>query len=609
MPVEYHLSLEDPHTHEYQVTLRLEVTPQGALRLSLPAWIPGSYMIRDFARNIRDLRPGCTSGELRIEKLDKQTWEVRGEGAMELVYRVYALDESVRSAYFDDTRAYFNGTSLFLRVHGHEGELHRLFIEGPTFPGSHAWRVATTLDRGKVDDRGFGLYTAPGYEALIDCPVEIGNFDELSFDVEGVPHRMIFVEARGADLGRVGRDVPRICQEHVSMFGELPVDRYLFQTLATPDGYGGLEHHDSTSLICKRSDLPWPGKQDMDKGYRQYLALCSHEYFHLWNVKRIRPEQFAGADLSREVHSELLWAFEGITSYYDELALARCGLVSRSDYLDMLAPTLTRYLRNAGRKRQSVAEASFDAWTKFYKQDESAPNAIVSYYNKGALVALGLDRLIRLVSGDRLCLDDLMRRLWRRYGTTGKGVPERSIENEVASLIGQPANEFFERYVYGVEELPLANWLAAYGVGVHVRPGGSPQDFGGYIERPGSVSPARIGLGAQTSTRDGLVRIDRVFAGGAAEQAGLAPGDLLMAIAGERCRQETLEELLARHQAGEKVRLTVFRRDLLREVELSIVPSAADTADLYWLKESELTEGAAGRRDRWLRSSSGPDGG
>jgi len=602
--IEYRLDLAYPHTHEFAVTLRLDGVGAAPLRLSLPAWIPGSYMIRDFSRNIRDLSIKAGDRPVRFDKLDKQTWEVpEPASAFAISYRVYALDESVRSAYFDDTRAYFNGTSLFLRVHGQEERPHQLYIEAPVFSGSEAWRVATTLPPEGTDNRGFGRYEGAGYRALIDHPVEIGVFQELEFEVRGVPHQMVFVDAAGTDIERIGRDVPPICAEHAAMYGDLPVDKYLFQTLATRDGYGGLEHSDSTSLICRRSDLPWPGKPETSKGYRQYLALCSHEYFHLWNVKRIRPEAFASSDLSQEAHSELLWAFEGITSYYDELALPRSGVLPRSDYLDLLAPSLTRYYRNVGRHRQSIAESSFDAWTKFYKQDESAPSAIVSYYNKGALVALGLDRLIRLSSDDQLSLDDLMRYLWQHYGVTDKGVPERAIELGLARLIGQPVEEFFERYIYGVEELPLADWFGGLGVGIQLRSGTSLKDQGGFVEQPNSDIAATASLGARVSTSDGLVRVNQVFSSSAAEQAGITPGDLLVAIDGERCTEESLQELLTRTPVGETVRMSLFRRDRLRQVEMPVMAAPCDTVDLYWLPDEGLSERVIQRRENWLRSA------
>ncbi len=623
MTVSYQVSLDSPQTHEFAVRLRVRCAA-GTLYLDLPAWIPGSYMIRDFARNIRDLQARQDGKTVAVEKTDKQTWRLRVDaGMLQVDYRVYALDQSVRTAYLDDTRAYFNGTSLFLRVRGAESGPHRLQLNRPGFAGAAEWRVATTLPGEALDSSGFGDYRASDYAALIDHPVEIGRFAACGFTLAGIDHRMIFVEAEGADLDRIARDVEPICAEHVAMFGELPVKRYLFQTLATADGYGGLEHRDSTSLICKRSDLPWPGGSGIDKGYRQFLALCSHEYFHLWNVKRIRPHVFAQADLCREAHTELLWAFEGITSYYDELALPRSGVLPRDDYLDILAPSLTRYYRNSGRHRQSVAESSFDAWTKFYKQDESAPNAIVSYYNKGALVAFGLDWLIRRASGDRLSLDDLMRHVWTRYGRTGRGVPERAYEGELATLllehgvahcdglVGDHSRaedvvaEFFRRYIYGVEELPLADWLADFGVGLVLRRAGADDDQGGFRAPSAGEAEPRPQLGARLGARDGMARVEQVYAGSAAERAGLTPGDLLLAVEGERCRRENITELMARHPLGSQVRLSLFRRDRLREVMLPVDAGPRDTVDLYWLDEAGLAPGVRQRREAWLASSRG----
>jgi len=603
MQIDYRLSLADPSTHEFGVRLKIVLEEPCELRLDLPAWIPGSYMIRDFARNVHDLAVVCAGAPAEVRKLDKQTWEIeRAHGDVEVHYRVYALDQSVRSAYFDDTRAYFNGTSLFLRVTGFEDVPHGLTIEKPGFTGSEEWTVATMLPSGDIDSHGFGNYRAADYAELIDHPVEIGQQRRTAFEVEGIRHEMVFVEAGAADIERIPNDLKPICEEHVALFGELPVDAYQFQTLATRDGYGGLEHRDSTSLICKRADLPWPGDTSISKGYRQYLALCSHEYFHLWNVKRIRPEVFAQADLLQEAHSELLWAFEGITSYYDELALARSGVLEHDRYLDMLAPSLTRYYRNPGRHRQSVAESSFDAWTKFYKQDESAPNAIVSYYNKGALVAFGLDRLIRLESGDALSLDDLMRRLWQHFGARGRGIPERGIEVEMTALLGNPVHDFFERFIYGVEELPLAEWFADFGVGLRRRPGNSLQDTGGFVQSPGEAKAPVPSLGARVSNRDGLVRVDQVLRDSAAERAGLTPGDLLLAVNGERCTLDTLDSLLARYPSGESVSLSLFRRDLLREVNLAVEAGGEDTVDLYWLPQENLSERVARRKAAWLAS-------
>lgn len=597
----YHIDV-DPDAHEFLVRMRIDRAPAGGCVLRLPAWIPGSYMIRDFARNLTAFEATDARGTVAVRKCDKQTWVLpAAEGAVVVEYRVYAFDLSVRSAYLDRTRAYFNGTCLFLSVDGLQDAAWTVEVERPGHAEAVAWKVATTLPANRVDADGFGIYSGSGMPLLYDCPVEIGLFERGGFAVAGVSHEIAISEGAHFDMARICDDLTPICEEHAAMFGELPVDRYLFMTLATADGYGGLEHRDSTSLICKRSDLPRVGLERPDKGYRQFLGLCSHEYFHLWNVKRIRPAVLAAADLSSEVYTELLWAFEGITSYYDELALVRSGVLDSKEYLDVLAGTVTRVMRGAGRLRQSIAESSFDAWTRFYKQDENAPNAIVSYYAKGALVAFGLDLTIRDYSADRLCLDDLMRLLWHEHGRTDMGIPERGIESLLSGLVGRSFDDFFARYVYGTDELPLGNWFARVGIGFRLRAAKGADDLGGYrsgdtVRQSGPVLGARVAGGSE-----GL-RVTQVSAGGAARSAGLAAGDLLLAIDAERVDQGNLNALLAR-APGETVEVTYFRRNRLLQTQLPLRAPAADTCELWLRDDDELAPGERERRAAWLRSN------
>lgn len=600
--IRYELVTLDMRAHEFVVRLRVPDPAANAQRLQLPAWIPGSYMVRDFARNITAIAAADDRGPVALIKLDKQTWELGScHGELVVDYRVYAFDLSVRSAYLDQTRTYFNGTSLFLRLPDRTAAPWELVIPRPAEPETRDWRVATALPAAEVDECGFGRYEGEGYARLTDCPVEIGVFDHVDFDVEGKRHELVVSDGGRFDMDRVCRDLSSICQEHVGLFGELPVSRYVFLNLATADGYGGLEHCDSTSLMCKRSDLPAPGLCRPDKGYRQFLALCSHEYFHLWNVKRIRPARLADADLTAEVYTELLWAFEGITSYYDELALVRCGVLSPEEYLDLFANTVSRVLRTPGRARQSIAASSFDAWTKFYKQDENAPNAIVSYYAKGALVAFGLDVMMRGYSGDVTGLDDLMRRLWRSFGKTGDGVPERGIERLIADLLGTPQDEFFRQYVYGTDELPLERWFAQMGIGFRARAAANADDLGGYQpdEPTGVATPS---LGARFEMHPGGLRLTHVIAGGASQAAGLAPGDLLAALDGERVTDSNIAGLLSRMDGG-AAEVHYFRRDRLYLTMLPIRPAAPDTCDLWLMPEDALDPVVLNRRAVWLSSS------
>jgi predicted metalloprotease with PDZ domain len=591
----------EPEVHEFVIRLTLSEPGTAPLELSLPAWIPGSYMVRDFARNVTELVATDDSGRLPVQKTDKQTWSVEHRsGDLQIDYRVYALDLSVRSAFLDDTRGFFNGTSLFLKPNV-DVQQWRVTLVRPQSRTTRHWSVHTTLPAVACDEQGFGDYEAPDYGQLIDHPVELGDMDVGDFSVGTVPHRIAISDGGRFDMGRLCRDVGRVCAEHVALFDELPVDQYLFLTLATADGYGGLEHRDSTSLVCKRADLPALGTDKKDKGYRNFLGLCSHEYFHLWNVKRIKPEVFLDPDLSAEQYTELLWAFEGITSYYDDLALARSGVVEDKDYLDTFATTVTRVMRGAGRLRQSIAESSFDAWTRFYKQDENAPNAIVSYYAKGALVAFGLDVTLRRQSNDTLCLDDLMRRLWSRYGKRGIGIAERGIEREAADLLGAPLGQFFNDYVYGTVELPLDDWFATVGVGFRLRPTMNADDNGGCRKTTAGDESSSAYVGARWQVESGSLQLSHVLASSPAQRAGLSPGDVLVAIDAEQVTASNVAELLQR-KLGTKVRVHYFRRGLLLQTDLEIIVAPADTCELWLLEPSELAADVVERRKAWLSS-------
>ncbi|WP_078118238.1 M61 family metallopeptidase [Thiosocius teredinicola] len=600
--IRYDIVAMDLAAHEFVLRMEIKQPLPDKQQLTLPAWIPGSYMIRDFARNVTEISASDREGPVDLIKLDKQTWQAaRCSGPLIIDYRVYAFDLSVRSAFLDQRRAYFNGTCLFICPAGRTDFAWQVHISDPSHQATSAWRVATTMPADDVDGGGFGVYAGTGYATLIDYPVEIADFDQAEFQVGSTPHQMVFSEPGRYDLDRIAEDVAPICAEHAAMFGELPVDRYLFMTLATADGYGGLEHLDSTSLICKRSDLPVPGAGKPEKGYRQFLGLCSHEYFHLWNVKRIRPAVLAATDLRSEAHTELLWAFEGITSYYDELALARCGVLSDQDYLDLFAGTVTRVLRSPGRVRQSVAESSFDAWTKFYKQDENAPNAIVSYYTKGALVAFGLDMLLRQRSADRVCLDDLMRLLWQRFGKPGIGVPERGIEPLVAELLGESVQDFFASYVYGTTPLPLGDWFAQVGVGYRERPAKGADDLGGY-NQDGVDHAGKPHLGARFEGQAIGIKLIQVISGGPAQRAGLSPGDIVVAVDGEQVNSSNLSELLERIGDGE-ADVHFFRRGRLNQVSLRPDSAPNDTCELWLLADDMIDHTTKQRRTAWLSSN------
>ncbi len=600
----YRVRLASPDGHLFGVELIVERPPTAPLTLQMPAWIPGSYMIRDFARNLVRIEASDGAGRvLKLAKLDKQTWQLDQGGAdggtIRLAYQVFAWELSVRGAYLDRTRAYFNGPSLLLRVQGLDERPCRIELLPPEGPDFADWRVATSMTPADLGQGGFGSYRAEDYDDLIDHPVEMGRFDLLTFAVHGVSHRMAIGGLHCAHLHRLERDLSRICAQHAALFGELPLDRYLFLVTALGDGYGGLEHRFSTSLLCTRDDLPRASDAAPSEGYRRFLGLCSHEYFHLWLVKRIRPRALLESGLSAEVHTRLLWAFEGITSYYDELALVRSGCIDVRAYLQMLAETITRVQRTPGRLVQTLAEASFDAWTRFYKADENAPNALISYYTKGALVALALDLTIRRDTAGRRSLDDVMRALWDRYGRTGIGVPERGVELVAGEVSGLDLEGFFALALDSTEDLDLAGLLETVGIAMQLRPPRGSKDLGGGVDR---FEPVQAEKTLAVRLKPGVpeAAIQNVLSDGAGERAGLAPGDVVVAVDGLRATAENLERLVARSAEGAPLRLHVFRRDELMELLAFPRPAVADTCDLMLLDPA--SESQARARAAWLAS-------
>ncbi|MET0962562.1 MAG: PDZ domain-containing protein, partial [Noviherbaspirillum sp.] len=533
-----------------------------------------------------------------LEKTDKHTWQAgRCDGPLVLVYEVYAWDLSVRTAHLDQTHAFFNGTSVFLRVAGQEQAPQEVEIRRPDGAEYAGWRVATALPELDAERYGFGRYIAADYDDLIDHPVELGSFALASFKAHGVPHDIVITgQVPNLDLARLCADLKKVCEAQIRLFEpasrRAPMKRYVFMTLAVGDGYGGLEHRASTALICSRADLPVQGKKEMTEGYRTYLGLCSHEYFHTWNVKRIKPAAFAPYDLQNEGYTSLLWLFEGFTSYYDDLMLVRAGLIEEADYFKLLAKTANGVLRGSGRTRQSVAESSFDAWVKYYRQDENAPNAIVSYYAKGSLVALGLDLTIRAATAGRKSLDDVMRALWDRYGrdfygsgeSAGRGVGEAEAAALFEEVTGVSLKRYFDRHIHGTDDVPLDKLLAPFGLALTDKRKNS-----------------RPSLGARTVKEGNDCKLANVYEGGAAHRAGLSALDLLVAIDGLRVTAANLDTLMSRYGVNDTVTVHAFRRDELMSFALKLKSDEAPQVTLV----AEAKPAAAVRlRSAWLASLS-----
>ena len=535
--VHYRVAVDDPNAHRFGVTLTIRQPAKGQ-RLSLPVWIPGSYLVREFSQHLLPLSAEQGGRPVALRQLNKNTWQAECTTGRPLVlrYQAYAFDRSVRTAFLDAGRGFFNPTSLCLRAHGHEDAPHELELAANGH--TRGWSAATGLTPSSVKRNGFGTYRADGYDELADSPFELGPFWSGSFKVRGVPHRFV-VSGAGAwfDGERLLRDTRRIVEAQMAFWhgengtnrGKPPFDRYVFMLNATDDGYGGLEHRHSTALIAKRADLPrLDGKPEAalraTDGYTTLLGLISHEYFHTWNVKRLRPAEFRRYDYERENHTGLLWFFEGFTSYYDDLLLRRAGLIAPAEYLLLLGKTANQVLQTPGRFVQTVAQASFDAWIKYYRVNENTPNATVSYYTKGALVALCLDLTLR--AQGRATLDDVMRALWARTG--GGPMKEADLKAVLKQLTGRDHADEIAAWVHGTGELPLQSLLK--GVGLNVS------------EEPAALAQ-RLGLRVSEGTAG--IAIKNVLSGSAAEAAGLAPGDewLGVEIGDEAWRVNKLDEV------------------------------------------------------------------
>ena len=596
--IAYQINIADVHSHHYQVTLTV-AQPAAETLVSLPVWINGSYMVREFGRHLSGVTARQGRRVLAAEQTDKTSWRLRcsGRGALTIRYRVYAFDTSVRAAFLDYQRGFFNASSLCLRVHGRHAEPHQMRLG--RLPAG--WQVATALP--SAPGAQALAFEAADYDALADHPVALGRFWRGSFLAGGVPHEFVVAGALPSfDGQRLLADTQRICGQQIDFWhghdgSAPPFQRYVFLLHAVADGYGGLEHRASTALIAARRDLPraLPPHQRGDghgsgvsDGYSTLLGLVSHEYFHTWNVKRLKPAELAQIDHQAENYTELLWFFEGFTSYYDDLMLLRCGLIDVARYLTLLAKEINGVAASPGRALQSVAQASFDAWVKYYRSDENTPNATVSYYLKGALVALAFDLSLRQHGAS---LDDVMRGLWARSGA-GEGAPdgrpaggaitENDIAEVLAQVAGRPMADELRDWVHGTDDLPLADLL--HGIGVQLRP-----------ERAGFA--ASLGLRLSEGPVSG-VQVKTVLYGSAAAAAGVSAGDELLAVDGWRIRRlDEAQAWIGREQPFELL-LVRDQRVLALTVRPDAMSALSETVSLHL--QDKPGRAVAERRRAWL---------
>lgn len=564
----YQIEFDDYKQHLVHVTIRFLANPNQ--ELWLPTWIPGSYLIREFSKHIESVKAYDEAGRmLDIKKTSKNRWRLfnTDHELMTIEYDVYAYDLSVRGAYVDQTRLYINPACVCLALEGQEQSACEVEVFLPD--ELKHFQLATGLASKSLVKGRFTL-KADHYDQLIDSPFELADQTRFGFETHGIEHEFVISGPHNANVDRLKADIEKICAAEINMFGSAPFKNYTFMTMATGNSYGGLEHCNSTSLITPRDDLPKSNEQtEPSKDYQRFLGLCSHEYFHSWLVKFIRPENFANYNLHQEGYTSLLWIFEGFTSYYDDLILLRSGVISQKSYLDLLKAQIDRYLQNPGRFVQTVAESSFDAWIKFYRQDENSNNAGTSYYNKGALVALCLDLGLRLRGSS---LDALMRRLYENT-QNGMQVNERTIFDLCKELTGDNWIEQINHLINTTDELPLDQLLPEFGLSYRVK------------------TDKSLPLGLKLVDKPEGVLVQSARRESAAAKAGISANDVIIAIDGLKASTKLIEKYA---KQGGTYTVFAFRRDEL----ISFAVDCA-TSDLT---EVELVVEDQAKTEKWLKA-------
>jgi len=564
----YQIEFDDYKQHLVHVTIRFLANPNQ--ELWLPTWIPGSYLIREFSKHIESVKAYDEAGRmLDIKKTSKNRWRLfnTDHELMTIEYDVYAYDLSVRGAYVDQTRLYINPACVCLALEGQEQSACEVEVFLPD--ELKHFQLATGLASKSLVKGRFTL-KADHYDQLIDSPFELADQTRFNFETHGIEHEFVISGPHNANIERLKADIEKICAAEINMFGSAPFKNYTFMTMATGNSYGGLEHCNSTSLITPREDLPKSNEPtEPSKDYQRFLGLCSHEYFHSWLVKFIRPENFANYNLHQEGYTSLLWIFEGFTSYYDDLILLRSGVISQKSYLDLLKAQIDRYLQNPGRFVQTVAESSFDAWIKFYRQDENSNNAGTSYYNKGALVALCLDLGLRLRGSS---LDALMRRLYENT-QNGMQVNERTIFDLCKELTGDNWIEQINHLINTTDELPLDQLFPEFGLSYRVKTDKSLPLGLKLVDKPEGVL-------VQSARRDS-----------AAAKAGISANDVIVAIDGLKATTKLIEKY---SKQGGTYTVFAFRRDELISFEVDCT-----TTDLT---EVELIVEDQAKTEKWLKA-------
>ncbi|WP_194755679.1 M61 family metallopeptidase [Aliidiomarina indica] len=550
--VAYEITPDLAH-HYFHVTMRIPAATTNTLLLRLPAWLPGSYMIRDFAKHVVAFSATGTEGALDSERPDKNSWLVHSDGGEVVIrYTVYAFDLSVRTSYLAEEFGFFNPSALCLEAVNHNQSQHQITLNN--LPSQ--WQVRTGMNASHANH----TYSAESYEVLIDFPFLLGELTVVEFSAKGISHALVLTQPHFADTDALSRDLKRICEAQLELFSDdgtpPPFDNYQFLTMVVGDGFGGLEHRNSTALLCSRHTLEPGSEQQPEDDYLTFLSLCSHEYFHSWNIKSLRPQEFHPYQLQQEQYTEQLWFYEGMTSYYDDWMVYRSGAMTQQSFLNRLSQSLTRALRGKGPQRQSIAESSQLAWTTFYQQNENAANAIASYYSKGAVVALMADLYVRSKHPEK-SLDDIMRLAYRNH--RHQGTTLNDLFSVFAEVGGKPLEEIVKRAVLTTEAIDLSPLFAEVGIEW------LPTSVDPFSQQPTLTSSreASVSFGAALQETAQGVMVQRVWEDSPAAKAGLAKGDRLVAIDHIEASRANIMRAFQRYQPGTTATLHYFRRDTL----------------------------------------------
>jgi predicted metalloprotease with PDZ domain len=579
-PIRYHVAMRDPQSHEFHLRIDIPKLPgRDTVDLVFPAWAPGSYLVRDFSRHVYDLDATDAAGALPIERMDKLRWRVRPRGKPFTVsYRVFAFETSVRTSFFDASRAFGNGTSLFFLVDGETDRPCHLEIEAPP-----QWHTSIALPslRGRRDS-----YRARNYDELVDSPFEVGTHALLDFSVLGTRFEVAFVGRSNIDQARMLADLRAIARATGALFGGFPFTRYLFIIHALPTRGGGLEHANASVL-----DIPGFSFED-EKGYLDFAELAAHELFHAWNVKRIRDRVLGPFDYTQENYTRLLWFHEGFTEHMEKLILLRAGLLSPERYLKDLAEDWNRYVARPGRDAV-LSQLSYEAWIKQYKPAENHMNRMVSYYDKGRWAALVLDLTLRSLTAGRRGLPDLFRRLWERYGAADRPIDADIIRGEAKRLAGRSLDSYFRRYIDGGDDLPVPTLLRTVGVDARA-------NVPANLERNDAVKASRLRAwaGLAFNGGDDSAVVKNVIPDSPAWRAGVTYGDEIVAIDDVRVTATTVAKRIADGRPGQTITVHLFRKDRLMALPLQL----ARNPERKWVFTfaGRPTPRTKAIRDRWL---------